>query len=84
MLSLPLSFFVIIYALFALVTLSFAFINIYHIVSTGTLTLLSFSLSAFVVLLMIGIIAVTGIFVGALDLSQGAVIFESASVLPSL
>ncbi|MEK7481639.1 MAG: hypothetical protein AAB633_02785 [Patescibacteria group bacterium] len=84
MLSLPLSFFVIIYALFALVTLSFAFINIYHIVSTGTLTLLSFSLSAFVVLLMIGIIAVTGIFVGALDLSQGAVIFESVPVLPSL
>lgn len=84
MFSIPLSLFVILYALFALVTLMFAFINIYHIVSAGTLTVLSFGISALVVLLMIGIIAITGIFVGALDLSQSAVIFESASVLPSL
>lgn len=84
MFSVPLSIFVIIYALFALVTLMFAFINIYHIVSTGTLTVLSFGVSALVVLLMIGIIAITGIFVGALDLSQGAIIFENTAVLPSL
>lgn len=84
MFSIPLSAFVIIYALFALVTLMFAFINIYHIVSTGTLTVLSFGVSALVVLLMIGIIAMTGIFVSALDLSQGATIFEDALTLPSL
>lgn len=84
MFSVPLSIFVIIYALFALITLMFAFINIYHIVSAGTLTVLSFGISALVVLLMIGIIAITGIFVGALDLSQGAVIFEDSLTLPSL
>lgn len=84
MFSIPISFFVLLYTLFALITLLFAFINIYHIVSTGTLTVLSFGVSALVVLLMIGIIAITGIFVGALDLSQSAVILESASILPSL
>lgn len=84
MFSIPLSLFVIIYALFALVTLIFAFINIYHIVSTGTLTVLSFGISALVVLLMIAIVVITGIFVGALDLSQGSTLFERATILPSL
>lgn len=84
MFSIPLSLFVLLYALFALVTLIFAFINIYHIVSTGTLTILSFGISALVVLLMLGIITITGIFIGALDLSQGAALFEGGSLLPSL
>lgn len=79
-----LSIFVIIYAIFALITLIFAFINIYHIVNAGVLNMLSFSVSALTVLLMIGIIAITGIFVGGLDLSQGATIFESAPALPLL
>lgn len=84
MFSIPLSIFVLLYTLFALVTLIFAFINIYHIVTTGTLTVLSFGISALVVLLMLGIIVITGIFIGALDLSQGATLFESGTLLPSL
>lgn len=84
MFSLSLSLFVIIYALFALITLIFAFINIYHIVSAGTLNLLSFSVSAFAVLLMIAIIALTGMFVSSLDLGQAAVLFENAPTVPAL
>lgn len=84
MLSIPLSFFVIIYALFTLVTLIFAFINIYHIVSAGMLNLLSFSISALAVLLMAAIIALTGMFVGSLDLGQAAVLFKNTPTFPAL
>ena len=84
MFSIPLSFFVIIYGLFALVTLIFAFINIYHIVNAGALNLLSFSVSALAALLMFGIIVITGIFVSSLNLGQAAVLFENTPTLPSL
>lgn len=84
MFSLSLSLFVIIYALFALVTLIFAFINIYHIVNAGALNLLSFSISALAVLLMAAIIALTGMFVGSLDLGQAAVLFENTPAFPAL
>ena len=84
MFSIPLSFFVIIYGLFALVTLIFAFINIYHIVSAGALNLLSFSVSALTVLLMFGIIVITGMFVSSLDLGPGAVLFENTPTFPAL
>lgn len=79
-----LSLFVIIYALFALITIIFAFINIYHIVNAGALNLLSFSISAFTVLLMTAIIALTGMFVSSINLDQGTILFENTQTLPSL
>jgi len=82
MFSLPFSFFVILYALFVLVTLSFALINIYHIVATGTLSLLSFFVSALVVLLMLGVIIATSIFLGAIDLSQTFTLFNPSTSVP--
>ncbi len=84
MLAIPLSLFVIIYALFTLATLIFAFINIYHIVNAGALNLLSFSISALSVLLLFGIIVMTGIFVNSLNLGQAAVLFENTSLIPAL
>lgn len=84
MLSIPLSLFIIIYALFALITLIFAFINIYHIVSAGALNLLSFSVSAIVVLGMVGIIVLTGMYVGILDVGSAAIFFETVPTLPTL
>ncbi len=80
MFSLSLSFFVILYAIFVVLTLVFAAINIYHLVSTGMLNLLSFSISGLVALLMFAVIATTGIYVSALDTTQTFTLFDSASV----
>ncbi|MBI4098454.1 MAG: hypothetical protein HY437_00280 [Candidatus Magasanikbacteria bacterium] len=80
MLTIPLSLFVILYAIFVVLTLVFAAINIYHLVSTGMLTLLSFSVSGLVILVMFAVIATTGIYMGALDTAQTFTLFDSISV----
>lgn len=77
MFSIPLSFIIFLYALFVLLTLIFATINIYHLVSTGMLNLLSFSVSALVVLFMVAVIAITGIYLGTLDTAQAFVLFDT-------
>ncbi|OGL88849.1 hypothetical protein A3H75_00980 [Candidatus Uhrbacteria bacterium RIFCSPLOWO2_02_FULL_51_9] len=80
MFSISLSFLVLLYVIFVVLTLVFAVINIYHLVSTGMLTLLSFSVSGLVVLLMFALIATTGIYVGTLDTTQTFTLFNSVSV----
>lgn len=83
MFELPLSIFIIIYALFVLMTFVFALINIYHIVAGGTLNLLSFSVTAVVILLMVGVLASTGVYLSGIDLSQTTILF-GAPAIPTL
>jgi len=80
MLSIPLTLFILIYALFALLTFVFAAINVYHIIVSGTLTLLSFSVAAITVLLMVGVLVTTGIYLSSADLSQNLVLLGTTTI----
>lgn len=83
MFSISLSFLVILYALFVLLTFVFAAINIYHLVSTGMLNLVSFSMSAIVVLLMFAVLGITGIYISTIDTSQALTLFGNTLEIPT-
>ena len=83
MFSISLSLFVILYAIFVLLTFVFAAINIYHLVSTGMLNLMSFSFSALIVLLMFVVLGVTGIYISTIDTTQAITLFGNLSEIPT-
>ena len=81
--GIPLTLFVGIYALGVLFILIMAGINIYHIIATGTIDLVSFAVSASIVILMVIIIAFTGIYLSGTDTSQVMYLFGSSTGAPA-
>lgn len=73
--GIPLSLFVGLYAFGVLFILIMAGINVYHIAATGAIDLLSFAVSACLIILMVIVIAFTGIYLAGTDTSQILYIF---------
>ena len=84
MLSISLSILVLFYILFVIFMALFALLNIYHIVASGTLSLMSFSITGLALLLMVVIVVSTGMYLSATDLSTSITILGTTPTIPSL
>ena len=84
MLSISLSILVLFYILFVIFMALFALLNIYHIVASGTLSLMRFSITGLALLLMVVIVVSTGMYLSATDLSTSITILGTTPTIPSL
>lgn len=80
--GIPLSIFIGIYALGVLFIAIMAGINMYHIVATGTLNLVSFAVSVSLIVLMVVVLVLTGLYLAGIDTSQALYLFNNASSAP--